>query len=132
MQALDAEFWRWRGVPVMENLVVGVGAMRADVSGGDTGGPGNDYYHFGSYGYARYSFIDALSLQYRAGLKTFDNRRGVFFDETRLNERDRVSHNLPLTGGYRGFYTMLQFFWNLEKANEQDDDFLRMTVGYEF
>lgn len=132
MQAIDAEFWRWRGVPVMENLVVGVGAMRADVSRGQAGGVGNDYYHFGSYGYARYSIIDELSVQYRAGLKTFDNRRGVFFDDTRIDERDRGSHNVAVTGRYRGCYAMMQFFWNLEKANEQDDDFLRLTVGYEF
>lgn len=132
MQAIDLEFWKMPGVKVVENLALGAGAMRADVTGGDTASNGGDYYHFGSYAYARYDFLPQLSLQYRAGLKTYDNRRGVFFDDTRIDERDRGSHNITLTGRYMGFYAVMQFFWNLEKANEQNDDFLRLTVGYEF
>jgi hypothetical protein len=50
MQAGDLGLWRVHGVPVLDRLVLGVGALRADVTGG---GPGLDYYHFGSYWQAR-------------------------------------------------------------------------------
>jgi mono/diheme cytochrome c family protein len=129
MQAVDVEFWRLQGVPVLEDLVVGLGGMRSDVSGG---GAGNDYYHFGSYGMIRYYPVDWLHVQYRWGLKTFDNRRGFYYDDTRADERDNSSHNLTIGATYKGFYTALQLFWNLEKANEQDNDFMRLTVGYAF
>ncbi|MCA9706048.1 MAG: hypothetical protein KDK70_09395, partial [Myxococcales bacterium] len=129
MQAFDLEVWRPRGIPFVEDLVLGVGALRADVTGG---GRGREYYHFGSYATIGYYPVDFLYLQYRAGLRTTDNRRGVFFDPSRLDERDRGSHNVSVLGRYKGFYAGLQLFWNLEKANEQDDDFLRLTVGYEF
>lgn len=129
MQAFDFEFWRLNNVPFLQDLVVGFGAMRADVSGG---GPGNDYYHFGSYGKIRYYPIDWLYLQYRWGLKTFDNRRKLYYDDTRADERDGSSHNLTIGATYMGFFAAVQLFWNLEKTNEQDDDFLRITVGYAF
>jgi hypothetical protein len=129
MQAVDVEFWRLAGVPFLEDLVVGFGGMRADVSGG---GAGNDYYHFGSYGMIRYYPLDWLHVQYRWGLKTFDNRRSLYYDDTRADERDNSSHNLTIGATYKGFYTALQLFWNLEKANEQDNDFMRFTVGYAF
>jgi mono/diheme cytochrome c family protein len=129
MQAFDLEFWRLADVPFLEDVVVGLGGMRADVSGG---GPGNDYYHFGSYGMFRYYPVDWLHIQYRWGLKTFDNRRKLYYDDTRADERDNSSHNLTIGATYKGFYTALQLFWNLEKANEQDNDFLRLTVGYAF
>ncbi|MFO7563184.1 MAG: hypothetical protein R6X02_11115 [Enhygromyxa sp.] len=129
MQAFDLEFWRLPDVPFLQDLVVGLGAMRADVSGG---GPGQDYYHFGSYGQVRYYPIDWLWIQYRWGLKTFDNRRGLYFDDTRMDERDNSSHSLTIGATWKGMYAALQLFWNLEKANEQDNDFLRFTVGYAF
>jgi len=130
MQALDLEFWRLRHVPVLKDIVFALGGMRADVAGA---GPGQDYYHFGSYLTLRYyPTVDFIYIQYRAGLKTFDNRRGLYFDDTRIDERDRGSHNLTVMVRYEGFYGGVQFFWNLEKANEQDDDFLRITLGYEF
>jgi hypothetical protein len=129
MQALDVEFWRIPEVPFLRDVVFGAGLMRADVSGG---GPGLDYYHFGSYGMLRYYPIDWLWVQYRWGLRTVDNRRGVYFDDTRADERDGSSHNLTIGATYMGFFTALQLFWNLEKANEQVDDFLRLTVGYAF
>jgi hypothetical protein len=132
MQAVDVELWRMHGVPVLEDVVVSFGGMRADVSGGESGGPGNDYYHFGSHASIGYFPIEYLYLQYRAGLRTHDNRRGLYWDETRADEQDRSSHNITIVGRYKGFYTALQFFWNLEKANEQHDDFMRFTVGYEF
>lgn len=129
MQAVDVEFWRLQGVPFLEDLVVGIGGMRSDVSGG---GAGNDYYHFGSYGMIRYYPVDWLHVQYRWGLKTFDNRRALYYDDTRADERDNSSHNLTVGATYKGFYAALQLFWNLEKANEQDNDFMRITVGYAF
>jgi hypothetical protein len=129
MQAVDLELWRIPDVPVMKNLVFGLGGMRADVSGG---GPGRDYYHFGSYAQIGWYPVQFLYLQYRAGLRTTDNRRGAWIDRTRLDERDRSSHNVSIVGRYKGFYAGLQLFWNLEKANEQDDDFMRVTVGFEF
>src|SRR5690606_21143798 len=129
MQAFDLEFWRLRDVPFLQDLVVGIGAMRAVVSGGGTG---EDYYHFGSSGQVRYYPFDWLWLQYRWGLKTFDNRRGLCFDAPRMDERDNSSHNLSIGATWKGLYAALQLFWNLEKANEQDNDFLRLTVGYAF
>jgi hypothetical protein len=129
MQAFDLEFWRLGRVPFLRDLALGLGAMRADVSGG---GPGHDYYHFGSYGQIRYYPVKWLYVQYRWGLKTFDNRRGVYFDATRMDERDTSTHNLSIGATYKGMFATLQLFWNLEKANEQDDDFLRLTVGYAF
>jgi hypothetical protein len=129
MQAFDVELWRIPDVPVLEDLVLGVGGLRADVSGG---GPGRDYYHFGSYATIGYYPLDWLYLQYRAGLRTTDNRRGLYYDPSRRDERDRGAHNLSILGRYKGFYGGVQVLWNLEKANELDDDFLRVTVGYEF
>lgn len=129
MQAFDLELWRLHGVPVLDDMVLGIGGMRADVSGG---GPGQDYYHFGSYASLGYYPVDWLFVQYRAGLRTTDNRRGLYYDSRRADERDRSSHNLTVVGRYKGLYAGLQMFWNLEKANELDDDFLRLTVGYEF
>ena len=132
MQAVDVELWRMHGVPVLKDVVVSFGGLRADVSRGEGGGPGGDYYHFGSHASIGYFPIEYLYLQYRAGLRTHDNRRGFYWDDTRADERDRSSHNLTVVGRYKGFYASLQFFWNLEKANEQKDDFMRLTVGYEF
>ena len=129
LQAFDLEVWRPTELPVLRNVVLGLGALRGDVSGG---GPGLDYYHFGSYGTVGYYAVPWLYLQYRAGLKTIDNRSGAYFDDRRVDERDRGSHNVSVTARYRGFYGGLQWFWNLERANEQDDDFMRFTVGYEF
>jgi mono/diheme cytochrome c family protein len=129
LQAFDLELWRPRGITFVEDLVFGLGGMRADISGG---GPGQDYYHFGTYALLGYYPINAIYLQYRAGLRTTDNRRGFYYDPSRKDERDRSSHNVSILGRYKGFYGGLQLFWNLEKAAESDDDFLRVTLGYEF
>jgi len=129
MQAVDLELWRPGKVPFIRDLVPSLGLMRADVSGA---GRGEDYYHFGSYWSLSYTPIPYLSLQYRNGLRTHDNRRGVFYDPTRRDANDRGSHNVSIFGRYKGAYVGLQLFWNLEKADERDDDFLRMTVGYAF
>ncbi|MCA9687273.1 MAG: hypothetical protein KC457_34250, partial [Myxococcales bacterium] len=104
MQAFDLEFWRLQQVPFLQDLVFGFGALRADVSGG---GPGLDYYHFGSYGKVRYYPVDWLYIQYRWGLETRDNRRGLYFDDTRVDERDRSSHNLSIGATWKGLYATL-------------------------
>lgn len=135
MQALDAEAYRWPDIPVLEYVAVGLGAMRADVSGGEDegyGGPGEDYYHFATYFQVRVFPLDWLQVQYRQGLTTFDNRRGTFRDTTRLDERDNATHNLGVVARYRGFSAGLSHAWNLEQKNEIDDDYLRLMVAYDF
>ena len=129
MQAADLGLWRLHGVPVLDRLVLGVGALRADVSGG---GPGQDYYHFASYWQARVYATDFLYLQYRQGLRTFNNKRGVLVDETRLQADDASTHTLGLVGRWHGLTAGVHYFLNLEKADELDDDFFRVTVAYEF
>jgi hypothetical protein len=135
MQALDISLWRWRGIPVLQDVVLRAGIMRADVSGAEVhgyGGPGKDYYHFAHYLELRYYVFEWLYAQYRTGLRMFDNRREVFGDATRLNELDATSHNLGVVAKYGALRAGLWMFWNLEKNNEQDDDVLRLTVGYDF
>ena len=67
-----------------------VGLLRADVSGA---GSGQDYYHFASYFRLRFYLTDLAYVQYRQGLRTFDNRRGVIVDDTRLTREDGSTHN---------------------------------------
>ena len=69
MQALDVTMWRPRGVPVLEHFSLGVGLLRADVSGGGpgVGGVGYDYYDFADYLQLRYHPSDWLYIQYRTG-----------------------------------------------------------------
>jgi hypothetical protein len=129
MQALDVELWRIRGIPILDRLTLGVGAMRADVSGG---GPGLDHYHFGDYLLVRVRLLDYLYLQYRQGLRTFNNRRGAYIDRTRLTAEDGSTHNIGLVYRRRGLTFGLFQFWNLEKVNEVRDDLFRAVVAYDF
>jgi hypothetical protein len=129
LQAADVAVWRWRGVPVLEHLAAEVGLLRADVSGA---GPGQDYYHFASYFRLRYFLTDSAYLQYRQGLRTFDNRRGVILDDTRLTREDGSTHGFGLVSRYGPLTLGLSYFLNLEKADEVKDDFLRVTGVYEF
>jgi hypothetical protein len=129
LQAADVGIWRWRGVPVLEQLAAEVGLLRADVSGA---GPGRDYYHFASYFRLRYFLTDSAYLQYRQGLRTFDNRRGVILDDTRLTSEDGSTHGLGLVSRYGPLTLGLYYYLNLEKADEVKDDFLRVTGVYEF
>jgi hypothetical protein len=129
MQALDLGFWRPRSVPVLGRFALALGVLRADVSGG---GPGQDYYNFGSYAQVRFYATDTLYLQYRQGVRTFNNRRGVVVDETRLDGSDGSTHTIGVVARYHGLTAGAYYFWNLEKANEVDDDFLRISVAYEF
>jgi hypothetical protein len=129
MQAADVALWRVRGIPVLDRFAFGVGLLRADVSGA---GSGEDYYHFASYYQVRMYAIDRLYLQYRQGLRTFNNRRGVYIDRTRVDADDASTHTLGVVGRYRGLTVGLHYTVNFEKAGEVDDDFLRLAVAYEF
>jgi hypothetical protein len=129
MQALDVSLWRWREVPVLDRLVLGLGLLRADVSGG---GPGLDYYHFASYWLARVYALDWLYLQYRQGLRTFDNKRNLTFDGRRRGPDDGSTHNFTLAARYRGLSAGLSYFLDFEKADEVKDDLARLWVAYEF
>ena len=129
MQALDVSIWRWPDVPVLEDLVLGFGATRADVSGG---GSGIDHYHFADYLYLRYYPTDYLYLQYRAGLRTYNNRRDEFIDETRLDASDNSTHNFGVVYSRQGYSLGLFYYLNMEKADEVDNDLLRLLLTYEF
>ena len=102
------------------------------VDGEFNGGRGKDYYHFASYFELRYYPVHGLQLFYRQGLRTFDNRRGLYFDRTRQTSLDSSTHNLGAVVRMGGASFTLTHFWNLEKAGELEDDMLRATVAYEF
>lgn len=129
LQAADVAVWRLRGVPVLERMAGELGVLRADVSGA---GPGQDYYHFASYLRLRYYLTDLAYIQYRQGLRTFDNRRGVILDDTRLTRDDGSTHNFGLVSRHGPLTFGLYYYFNLEKADEVRDDFLRITGVYEF
>ncbi|NRD45559.1 hypothetical protein [Corallococcus exiguus] len=135
LQALDVAVWRPRGLPVLEHFSLGAGLLRADVSGGEAegyGGPGADSYHFASYLQLRYHPTDWLYLQYRQGLRTFGNRRGLILDSNALTREDASGHNVGVVARWRGLSAGLFQFWNLEKTDETPDDFTRLVVAYEF
>jgi len=135
LQALDVAVWRPRGLQVLERFSLGAGLLRADVSGGKEegyGGPGADYYHFASYLQLRFYPTEWLYLQYRQGLRTFGNRRGLFQDSTGFTREDGSTHNVGVVARWRGLSAGLFHYWNLEKADEVPDDFTRLMVAYEF
>ena len=134
MQAMDAVLWRIADVPVLEDVAVRTGMMRADVSGGREGfgGAGDDYFHYANYLDLRYYPLDWLWIQARTGIRTFDNRRGHYMDDDRLTNRDGTSHNIGVVYENAGWMVALHHYWNLEKVNEIENDFLRLRVGYEF
>jgi hypothetical protein len=135
MQAGDVMLWRMRGIPVLGHFSAAAGVLRADVSGGDdqgVGGPGKDYYDFGSYFQVRFHPTDWMYLQYRQGLRTFNNRRGVIVDETRLTSDDASAHNFGVVARWRGITGGLYYFINLEKGPEIPNDFFRLSVTYDF
>lgn len=129
MQGLDLVIWRIADLPVLEDLSLRAGLMRADVAGG---GAGRDYYHFGDYVELRYYPLDWLYVQLRSGLRTHDNRDGLWYDEARADSKDMTSHNVGVVYERDGWMLGLYHYWNLEKADEQDNDFLRLRLGYEF
>jgi hypothetical protein len=135
MQAIDVTVYRQRDIPVLGHFSFGAGLLRADVAGGDesgVGGVGKDYYHFGSYFQVRYHPTNWLFLQYREGLRTFNNRRGVILDNSRLTSADGSTHNFGIVGRYRGLSAGVYYFVNLEKVDEIPDDLFRVNVTYEF
>jgi hypothetical protein len=134
MQALDLTVWRPRGIPVLQHFSLGAGLLRADVSGGGpgVGGVGFDSYDFADYLQLRYHPFDWLYVQYRTGLRTFDNRRGVILDKTRLTSADASTHNFAVVARHHGLTVGLYYFINLEKVDEIPNDFLRLSVVYEF
>ena len=135
MQAADVMLWRMRGIPVLEHFSFAAGLLRADVSGGGaegTGGPGKDYYHFGSYFQVRFHPNDWLYVQYREGLRTFDNRRGLIIDDTRLTSADASTHSFGVVARWGGLSGGAFYFINLEKGPEIPDDFLRVSLTYDF
>ena len=129
MQAIDLAVWRPHGVPILQHFSFGAGVLRADVSGG---GAGLDYYHLATYWQVRYYLFDWLYFQYRQGLRTFDNRRGTIIDDTRLTADDASAHNVSVVAKWRGISVGLSQFWNLEKVDEQPNDFTRLMVSYDF
>jgi hypothetical protein len=134
MQALDVTIWRPRGVPVLGHFSAGAGLLRADVSGGGpgVGGVGFDYYDFADYLQLRYYPTDWLYIQYRSGIRTFDNRRGIILDKTRLTNADASTHNFAVVARCRGLTVGLYYFINLERVDEIPNDLVRLSVIYEF
>ena len=134
MQAIDLNISRQRQIPVLGHFSLGVGLLRADVSGGGpgVGGVGYDYYDFADYLQLRYYPFDWLFLQYRTGLFTFDNMRGLVSDNSRLTNADGSTHNFGIVARTRNLWFGIFYFINLEKVNEIPNDILRFNVTYEF
>ena len=134
MQAIDVSLWRQRQIPVIGHFSLGFGLLRADVSGGGpgVGGVGNDYYDFADYLQLRYFPVDWLYLQYRTGLHTFDNRRALVLDNSRLTTADGSTHNFGIVARTRSLWFGIFYFINLEKVDEIPNDLLRFNVTYEF
>jgi hypothetical protein len=134
LQAFDLTIWRPRGVPVLGHFSFGAGLLRADVSGGGpgVGGVGFDYYNFADYIQLRYYPTDWLYVQYRSGLRTFNNRRGVVIDNTRLTSADASTHNFAVVARHHGLTVGLYYFINLETVDEIPNDLIRLSVVYEF
>jgi len=134
MQAIDLTIWRQRQIPVLGHFSLGAGLLRADVSGGGpgVGGIGFDYYDFADYVQLRYFPVDWLFLQYRTGLFTFDNRRALVLDNSRLTSADGSTHNFGIVARTRNLWFGIFYFINLEKVDELRNDLLRFNVTYEF
>ena len=134
MQAIDVNIWRQRQIPVVGHFSLGFGLLRADVSGGapGVGGVGYDYYDFADYLTLRYYPVDWLFLQYRTGLFTFDNRRALVLDNSRLTSADGSTHNFGIVARTRNLWFGIFYFVNLEKVNEIPNDLFRLNVTYEF
>ena len=134
MQAVDVTVWRPRGIPVLQHFSAGAGLLRADVSGGGAGvgGVGYDYYDFASYFQLRYHPTEWLYLQYRQGLRTFDNRRGLILDNARLTSADGSTHSFGAVARAGALTFGIYYFINLEKVDEIRNDLLRTSLTYEF
>ena len=94
---------------------------------------GYDYYDFADYLQLRYYPTDWLYLQYRTGLRTFNNRRGVVARQLAPHERRRLDPQLRRRRRATGASPSgLFYFINLEKVDEIPNDLLRLNVTYEF
>ncbi len=129
MQAFDVAIWKIPGIPVVEDMVLGFGGLRADISGH---GSGFDHYHFSDYLYLRYYPADYLYVMYRTGMSSHNNRRDTFVDDTRLDAKDNSTHNFGVVYSRMGFSMGLYYYLNLEKADEVDNDLMRLLFTYEF
>ncbi|MCB9735222.1 MAG: hypothetical protein H6745_21770 [Deltaproteobacteria bacterium] len=126
-QALDATLFGIPGVPVLEDMRLSVGALRADTVGGDA----PNSYEFADYLELEYRPTCWLSFRYRGGLHTVDNREGLFYDSDRKGAGDGSAHTLAAAATWEGLTFQLSHTWRLEKATELDNDFLRFTVSYD-
>jgi hypothetical protein len=137
MQAVDLALWR-PALPVLAHLALGVGFVRAHISAtgrfGVTGASADEsaYYHFADYLWLRAYLAEGLYVQARSGLATFDNRRGLTYDEKRADPSDGSHHSAALVYEHASAQVMLSYTWNFEKAAERPDDFLRLMVTYAF
>jgi hypothetical protein len=137
MQAVDLALWR-PALPVLDRVAMGAGFVRAHISATgryETPGASSDesgYYHFADYLWLRAYLLDGLYVQARSGLATFNNRRGLTYDEARADPSDGSHHNLALVYEYASAQVMLAYYWNFEKVDERPDDFLRLMVTYAF
>ena len=105
MQAIDVMLWRMRrraGARALQRRGRRAARRRVGRRRQGVGGSGQDYYHFGSYFQLRYHPTDWLYVQYRQGLRTFNNRRGVLVDDTRLTSEDASTHNFGVVARHRG------------------------------
>jgi hypothetical protein len=137
MQAVDFTVWR-PGLPVLNHLALGVGAVRAHISEDETfGQPGaiadpGAYFHFADYVWLRAYLRDWIYLQVRSGLATFNNRAGLFYDAKMADASDGSHHNVALVVEHAGAQASLGYFWNFEKVDERPDDLFRLMVTYAF
>jgi hypothetical protein len=137
MQAVDLTVWR-PGLPVLNHLALGVGALRAHISEDESFGQpdavanAGAYFHFADYVWLRAYWRDWIYLQVRSGLATFNNRAGLFYDARRADASDGSHHNVVLVVEHAGAQVSLGYFWNFEKVDERPDDLFRLMVSYAF
>lgn len=115
-------------LPVLRNLSAKLGFVRADVQ--DKSGP--NYFHFGDYVQLDCHLPLDLRARYRGGLTTTGNQKGLFFDSERDDVDDRVGHNVGLWWEHKLLTVGAEYFVNLETANEQPNDLIRIMTVIEF
>ncbi|MBI2058722.1 MAG: hypothetical protein HYT87_03045 [Nitrospirae bacterium] len=119
----------------LSNLSLKAGFIKAYVRGserveGDS--TITSYYHFGDYLQVDYKLPWDLRCRYRTGFVSLDNIEGFYFDKDRKDEKDMVSHNVGLWWDYKILSTGIEYFVNLEAANEQPNDLVRLAAVIEF
>lgn len=134
MQAFDVAIWSVWDLPVLRDISLMAGVMRADVLTSDAFLvlALEDYYHFGDYVELRYAPLEWLSLRARTGFRSYDNRGAPYYDRNRMDTNDGQS---TTAGAYLRFGNWLFDFshtWRVEAVDEIDNDFSRARVTYEF